>query len=68
MPTFGGLRRITCAWFNYKLKKLCSTVGLNSPLISSHSLRHGVASLMSALGCDIADIRAGGSWASSAIF
>ena len=52
-----GLSRITCNWFNFRLKQLASKIGLDPTCISSHSL-----------GCDIADIRARGSWASSAIF
>ena len=67
-PTTGGLSRFSATWFNQRLKSLSAKVGLNSTHISSHSLRHGGASYMSALGCDIADIRAWGSWASSAIF
>ena len=63
-----GLTRITYSWFNARLKDLSRAVGLDVSHLSSHSLRHGGASLMSALGCDIADIRARGSWASSAIF
>ena len=64
-PGPGGLTRLSYHWFNNKLKELCSAVGLDSSHISSHSLHHGGTSLMSALGCDIADIRARGSWASS---
>ena len=67
-PSPQGLSRISYQWFNHKLKALSSTIGLDSRHVSSHSLRHGGASLMSALGCDISDIRARGSWASSAIF
>ena len=67
-PTTLGLSRFSATWFNQCLKSLASKVGLDQSHISSHSLRHGGASLMSAHGCDIADIRARGSWASSAIF
>ena len=67
-PGKRGLSRFSASWFNARLKKLASAVGMDPSNLSSHSLRHGGASLMSALGCDIADIRARGSWASSAIF
>ena len=59
---------ITSSWFNLRLKDIAARVGLDHTRVSSHSLRHGGASFMSALGCDIIDIRARGSWASSAIF
>ena len=68
IPIPGRLAPITYRWFNYRLKELASAIGLDSALVSSHSLRHGGASHMASLGADIADIRARGSWASSAIF
>ena len=68
VPGPNGLCRLDYRWFNARLNQLASRIGLDSSLISSHSLRHGGASFMSALGCDIVDIRARGSWASSAIF
>ena len=67
-PSSAGLSRLSYHWFNNRLKELAARVGLDHHRVSFHSLRHGGASLMSALGCDIADIRARGSWASSAIF
>ena len=67
-PGSSGLTPLSYHWFNRRLKDLASAVGLDSSMISSHTLRHGGASHMSALSCDIADIRARGSWASSAIF
>ena len=63
-----GLCRMPYLWFSKGLNQLARAVGMDPSNITSHSLRHGGASLMSALGCDIADIRARGSWASSAIF
>ena len=68
IPVPGGLVPISSAWFNKRLKTLSALIGLDPSIISSHSLRHGGASFMASLGADIADIRARGSWASSAIF
>ena len=68
IPVPGGLVPITAPWFNHKLKSLASEVGLDSGRVSSHSLRHGGASFMSAHGADMLDIRARGAWASSAIY
>ena len=68
VPIPGGLTPITYGWFNSRLKQLALAIGLDSSLVSSHSLRHGGASYMASLGADIVDIRARGSWASSAIF
>ena len=68
LPSRTGLVPITASWYNFRLKVLAAKVGLDSSRVSAHSLRHGGASFMSTLGCDIADIRARGSWASSAIF
>ena len=67
LPSPEGLTPILSTWFNQRLKDLASCAGLDPSVISSHSLRHGGASFMLALGCDIIDIRARGSWASSAI-
>ena len=68
IPVPGGLVPITYCWFNSRLKAVAAAIGLDPSLVSSHSLRHGGASYMASLGMDIADIRARGSWASSAIF
>ena len=68
VPVPGGLVPITYHWFNSRLKGLSAAIGLDPSVVSSHSLRHGGASHMASLGADIADIRARGSWASSAIF
>ena len=68
VPVMGGMVPISYQWFNDRLKALCSQIGLDSSTVSSHSLRHGGASFMASLGADIIDIRARGSWASSAIF
>ena len=68
IPITGGLVPITYSWFNNRLKALAASIGLDPSVVSSHSLRHGGASFMASLGADIADIRARGSWASSAIF
>ena len=68
IPTPTGLVPISSSWYNGRLKNIAAKLGLEHSRISSHSLRHGGASFMSALGCDIMDIRARGSWASSAIF
>ena len=68
LPYPGGLLPVPYSWFNCKLKAVASSVGLDPTSVSSHSLRHGGASFMSSLGSDMIDIRARGSWASSAIF
>ena len=63
-----GLAPINYPWFNLKLKLLATRVGLDPSRVSSHSLRHGGASFMSAQGSPLLDIRARGGWASSAVF
>ena len=63
-----GLAPLSYPWFNEKLKQSASAVGLDHTSISSHSLRHGGASFMSANGCNLLDIRARGGWSSSAVF
>ena len=63
-----GLALISYRWFNNCLKELSASIGLDPTMVSSHCLRHGGAFFMSAQGIDIADIRARGSWAASAIF
>ena len=68
VPAPGGLFPVSYPWFNHRLKELSASVGLNPDGVSSHSLRHGGASLMSSLGSDMIDIRAMGAWASSAVF
>ena len=68
VPSPLGLAPLSYRWFNYKLKSLATTIGLDPQLISSHSLRHGGASFMSAQGSSLLDIRARGGWASSAVF
>ena len=68
LPAPGGLFPVPYMWYNQRLKDLSSSIGLDPSFISSHSLRHGGASFMSALGSDMIDIRARGAWASSAVF
>ena len=45
-----GLGPLSYPWFNQKLKDLSASLGLDPTTISSHSLRHGGASFMSAQG------------------
>ena len=68
IPIPGALIPVPYLWFSQRLKNFSSAIGLDPAVVSSHSLRHGGASFMSALGSDIIDIRARGSWASSAVF
>ena len=68
VPGPTGLAPINYVWFNYKLKRLAESIGLDPARVSSHSLRHGGASFMSAQGSSLIDIRARGDWASSAVF
>ena len=68
VPSPHGLAPVSCRWFNFKLKILARRIGLDPTKVSSHSLRHGGASFMSAQGSNLMDIRARGGWASSAIF
>ena len=68
VPGPNGLAPISYRWFNYKLKALSTAIGLDPSRVSSHSLRHGGASFMSAQGSSLIDIRARGGWASSAVF
>ena len=68
LPAPGGYYPLTYIFFNSKLKALSRNVGLDPTTVSCHSLRHGGASHMSAFGTDLMDIRARGSWASSAIY
>ena len=63
-----GLGPLSYPWFNQKLKDLSASLGLDPTTISSHLLRHGGTSFMSAQGCDLLDIRARGGWSSSSIF
>ena len=67
-PSALGYQPLDYCWFNSKLKYLASVIGLDPSCVSSHSLRHGGASFMSAKGSEMLDIRARGSWASSAIY
>ena len=68
VPSPTGLAPMSYRWFNFRLKTLSAKIGLDPSKVSSHSLRHGGASYMSAQGSDLLDIRARGGWASSAIF
>ena len=68
VPGPAGLAPMSYRWFNYKLKLISQRIGLNPTVVSSHSLRHGGASFMSAQGSSLVDIRARGGWASSAVF
>ena len=68
IPLRGHLVPMDYEWFNSRLKHLSSLVGLSPVMVSSHSLRHGGASFMASLGSPLMDIRARGSWSSSAIF
>ena len=68
LPVPGGMLDMTYTWFSKKLKQLASAIGLNPDMVSPHSLRHGGASFMSALGSDLIDVRARGAWSSSAVF
>ena len=60
VPGPHGLAPMNYRWFNYKLKSLASNIGLDPTNVSSHSLRHGGASHMSAQGSPLVDIRARG--------
>ena len=68
VPGPHGLAPINYRWFNFRLKQLALSVGLDPSRVSSHSLRHGGASFMSSQGSSLMDIRARGGWASSAVF
>ena len=68
VPSPLGLAPLNYSWFNYKLKLVAGSVGLDPATVSSHSLRHGGASFVSAQGSTLLDIRARGGWASSAVF
>ena len=68
LPVPGGLIDMSYNWFTKKLKAVASAVGLDPTSVSPHSLRHGGASFMSALGSNLIDVRARGAWASSAVF
>ena len=68
LPTPGGFIPMDYSWFNSRLKALSARVGLSPVTVSSHSLRHGGASLMASLGSTMMDIRARGGWSSSAMF
>ena len=68
VPAPRGLAPVSYQWFNFRLKTLASTIGLDPGEVSSHSLRHGGASFMSAQGSDLLNIRARGGWASSSVF
>ena len=68
VPTPHGWAPLDYAWFNARLKDLALRVGLSPVSVSTHSLRHGGASLMASLGSSMMEIRARGGWSSSAIF
>ena len=68
LPITGGFAQMDYAWFNARLKDVSLRVGLSPVAVSSHSLRHGGASLMASLGSTMMDIRARGGWSSSAMF
>ena len=68
LPVPGGLVPMEYSWFNNRLKEVSARVGLSPVTVSSHSLRHGGASLMASLGSTMMDIRARGGWSSSSMF
>ena len=68
VPFPGLMAPLDYSWFNFRLKNLAATIGLSPVTVSSHSLRHGGASLMASLGSPLTDIRARGGWSSASIF
>ena len=68
VPLPGHMAPLDYVWFNWRLKDLAASIGLSPVTVSSHSLRHGGASLMASLGSPITDIRARGGWSSASIF
>ena len=67
VPSLLGLGPLSYPWFNYKLKSVAGSIGLDSAVVSSNSMAME-ASFMSAQGSTLLDIRARGGWASSAVF
>ena len=67
VPCPAGLAPLNYPWVNSKLKSLAVAIGLDPSTVSTHTLRHGGASFMSANGSDLIDIRARGGWSSSSV-
>ena len=68
LPVPGGFIPMEYSWFNSRLKHAAIGIGLSPVPVSSHSLRHGGASMMASLGSSMMDIRARGGWSSSSMF
>ena len=58
---------LSYSYFNSRLKSLASTLGLPVHRVSSHSLRHGGATLLKSLGVSVGDIMLRGNWRSKAV-
>ena len=70
LPWGGGgkLSPMKYSYFNSRLKGLAKKLGLPVKLVSTHSLRHGGATLLKSLGVPVNSIMAKGNWKSQAVY